>query len=226
MAADLTTTADRYDYLRERDVLVERDGRVAITEAFDSARRVYHDSYGDIDDERFHATLADLFEMSVADAKSQAAELGITRDQLVAYLSLRSYLDDGGAVPDPNDLVSMAGIVADVAPVSPVPEDMRELTDDDYAEFVAEHGDAVVFVWKLHCAPCDAMKGELDEVLGLVPDGVAVAGVNGEKVTAFRREFGVDAAPATVTFADGDHHETLESRRKPERLAELFDEAF
>ena len=32
----------------------------------------------------------------------------------------------------------VAGIVADIAPVSPVPEGMRELTDDDYAEFVAD----------------------------------------------------------------------------------------
>lgn len=223
MSINLATTEDRYEFLREHDVLVERDGRVAITESFDAARRVYHDSYSNIDDERFHKTLADLFDMSVAEAKTQAAELGITRDQLVAYLSLRSYLDDD---PAPNDLVLMAGLVADVAPVSPVPEEIRELTDDDYAAFIEEHGDVVVFVWKLHCSPCDAMKAELDEVLAHVPDGVAVAGVNGEQVAAFRREFDVDAAPATVTFSDGAHHETLESRRKPERLAELFDDAF
>lgn len=229
MSAELETAEDRYEFLLANDVFAETpEGTVAITEAFDSARRVYHDSYADIDDERFHATIADLFGMTVADAREQVEQLGITRQQLVAFLALRSFLEDVAPETafDNNDLVLMAGLVADVTPVSPVPEGMTELTDDDYESFIEAHGDVVVFVWKLHCAPCDAMKGELDEVLGLIPDGVAVAGVDGESVEAFRRDFDVGAAPATVVFADGEHHETLESRRKPERLAELFDDAF
>ncbi|PSQ22157.1 thioredoxin [Halobacteriales archaeon QS_9_67_17] len=223
----LADSEDRYELLVEEGVFAEtEDGRVAVTEAFDATKRVYHDSYADIDDATFHETIADLFELSVTDARDRIDSLGITRSQLVAYLTLRSHLEDRGVIVDGSDLVRMAGMVADVTPVSPVPDDTVALTDDDYEQFLADNPDAVVFVWKLHCAPCKAMKGELDEVLGLVPDGVAVAGVDGERVDAFRREFDVSAAPATVVVADGDHHETLESRREPSRLAELFDAAY
>jgi thiol-disulfide isomerase/thioredoxin len=224
---ELADSEDRYELLVEEGVFAEtEDGRVAVTEAFDATNRVYHDSYADTDDATFHETVADLFELSVADARDRIDSLGITRSQLVAYLALRSHLEDRDVIVDGSDLVRMAGMVADVTPVSPVPDDTVELADDDYERFLADNPDAVVFVWKLHCAPCEAMKGELDEVRGLVPDGVVVAGVDGERVNAFRREFDVSAAPATVVFADGDHHGTLESRREPSRLAELFDAAY
>ena len=222
----LVDSEDRYEFLVDQGVFVEtEDGRVAVTEAFDATKRVYHDSYADIDDVTFHETVADLFDISVADARDRVRTLNITRQELIAYLALRSHLEDRDVTVDGSDLVAMAGMVADVTPVSPVPDDTVELTDD-YEEFLADNPDAVVFVWKLHCAPCEAMKGELDEVLGLVPEDVAVAGVDGERVDAFRRQFDVSAAPATVAFAGGDHHETLESRREPSRLAELFDAAY
>ncbi|MFB6116985.1 thioredoxin family protein [Halosegnis sp.] len=224
---ELTDATDRYDFLLEHGVFEETDdGQVAVTESFDAAKRVYHDTYAEVDDATFQETIADLFELSIAQARDRIDSLGITRSQLIAYLTLQSYLDDQDVTVDGNDLVVMAGMVADVAPVSPVPDEMVELTDDDYESFLASNPDTVIFVWKLHCEPCEAMKTELDQVRAHIPDGVAVAGVDGESVNAFRREFEVSAAPATMAFVGGELYETLESRRKPERLAELFDEAY
>lgn len=221
---DLPTREDRYQFLLESDVLVEGDDdSVAITEDYDAAKAVYHDTYADVDDETFHETVASLFGLSVDEAGERVAELEVTRAELVAFLALDSYLD---TELDTEDLVEMAGMVAEVTPESPVPDAMETLTDDDYERFLAEHPDAVVFVWTLHCDPCDAMKAELDEILAAVPDGVAVAGVDGESVPAFRREFDVSAAPSTLAFADGGLVDALEGRRKPQRLADLFDDAF
>lgn len=229
MSEELSTADAQYEFLLDHDVLVEDgDGAVAITEAFDADRGIYHDTYAHVDDETFHETVASLFGLSVEEAREQVEELGITRSELVAYLALDSYLDDVApdAEVDPGVLVQMAGMVAGVAPESPVPEVMPELTDDDYEAFLDEHPDAVVFVWKLHCNPCDVMKRELDAVLAAVPDGVAVAGVDGEAVTAFRKAFEVDAAPATLTFADGEFVECVEGRRSPGQLSEMFANAF
>jgi len=223
--SELATDSEaRYEYLLDADVFVEEtDGSVAVTESFDGTRGIYRDSYADSSDERFYETLAELFDLSVEDAEAQAAELGVTRDELVAYLALRSYLDDP---PTPTVLVQMAAMVSDVAPTSPVPESMPELTDDDYELFLDDNPDAVVIVWKLHCDPCDDMKEALDEIRSVAPDRVAFAGVDGESVAEFRREFDVDAAPATLTFADGSFVEAIEGRRSPTQLADMFENAF
>jgi thiol-disulfide isomerase/thioredoxin len=224
MSALATDSEARYEYLLDAGVFVEEaDGSVAVTESFDAARGVYQDSYADASDERFHETLAELFDLSVDEAEAQAAELGVTRDELVAYLSLRSYLDEP---PEPTALVQLAAMVSDVAPASPVPDSLPELTDDDYETFLDDHPDAVVFVWKLHCAPCDEMKADLGAIRAAAPEGVAFAGVDGESVAAFRREFDVDAAPATLTFADGSFVEAIEGRRSPSQFADMFANAF
>lgn len=224
---DLSTAEGRYDFLVAEGVLLEQeDGTVVVSEAYDAERGVYHDTYADASDEQFHETLADLFGLSVEEAREQAEALGVTRAELVAYLSLRAYLDDRAADPDAGALLQLAGMVADLDPESPVPASMPELTDDDYGEFLADHPDAVLFVWRRHCSPCDEMKAELDAIRAEAPDRVAFAGVDGESVVAFRREFEVDAAPATLTFADGAFVEAIEGRRSPEQFAEMFANAF
>lgn len=225
--ADLTSADGRYEFLVDEGVLLETaEGTVVVSEAYDAERGVYHDTYADASDEQFHQTLADLFGLSEAEAREQAEELGVTRAELVAYLSLRAYFTDRAADLDAGDLLQLAGMVADLDPESPVPASMSELTDDDYEAFLADHPDAVVFVWRRHCAPCDEMKAELDEIRDAAPDGVAFAGVDGESVVAFRREFEVDAAPATLTFADGAFVEAVEGRRAPEQFADMFANAF
>ena len=67
---------------------------------------------------------------------------------------------------------------------------------------------------------------KLDEIRAAAPESVAFAGVDGDAVADFRSEFEVDAAPATLTFADGDFVEAIEGRRSPEQLAEMFENAF
>ncbi|MFC7226392.1 thioredoxin family protein [Salinirubellus salinus] len=225
------TTAQRYEFLLDCGVLVEeRDDpdRLAASEAYDAERGVYHDTYGDASDEVFHGTLADLFDMSDEEAAETATELGITRAELVAFLSLRGYFKR--QAPDVevsrDELLHLATLVAGVSATSPVPEAMPEVDDEDYEAFLEANEDAVVFVWRLHCEPCDRMKDDLDAILSAVPNGVAVAGVDGESVSDFRRAFDVDAAPATLTFADGALLDAVSGRRTPEQLEELFTSAF
>jgi thiol-disulfide isomerase/thioredoxin len=225
---DETATDDRYEFLLDTGVLVQEADGLAASEPYDAERGVYHDTYADADDETFHETLADLFDMTVEEAAERTEELGITREELVAYLSLRGYFKR--QAPDVevshDELLHLAPIVAGVSPASPVPDAMPELTDEEYRPFLDEHPDAVLFVWQLHCKPCDEMKADIDEIIDRLPDGVAVAGVDGESVVDFRREFDVDAAPATLTFADGGLVECVTGRGTPDQVAALFDEAF
>lgn len=224
------TTEERYEFLLDSGVLVEEreDERLAASEAYDAERGVYHDTYGDASDEVFHETLASLFGMSVEEAEAKAEELEITRAELVAYLSLKGYFKRQAPETEVSndELLHLATLMAGVSPTSPVPDGMEELDDESYEAFLEANPDAVLFVWKLHCEPCDRMKEELDAILDVVPDGVAVAGVDGESVREFREAFDVDAAPSTLTFADGEFVESVSGSRTPAQLDEMFAVAF
>jgi thiol-disulfide isomerase/thioredoxin len=229
VTADLATDPEaRFEFLCEHGVLVETDDGVATTERYDAIRDIYHATYHDVDDEIFHGTIASLFDIPPEEAPERVAELGVTRAELIAYLALESHLDDVAPdlTLDRTAHVHLAAMVVGVSPVSPVPDAMPELTDDDYEAFLDEHPDAVVFVWKLHCDPCDVMKRELDDILAALPERVAVAGIDGEAVNDFRRDFDVTAAPATLTFADGAFVECVTGRRSAAQLSQMFAVAY
>jgi thiol-disulfide isomerase/thioredoxin len=180
---------------------------------------VYHDTYAAVSESEFRDTLVEVFDLDPETADEEIERQGVTRDELVAFLALRSFLDDP---PDTLRLAMLARLVTTIGPASAVPPALREVDDEDYRSFLDEHPDALVTVWKTNCAPCDAMKGDLDEILGAVPEDVAVAGVDGGVVSAFRREFEVNAAPAVLYFRDGTLVEKETGRKTVDELADRF----
>jgi thiol-disulfide isomerase/thioredoxin len=202
------------------------DGRLTTTTAFEEVRRVYHDTYAHMDDEGIYDTVSDLFGLSHAEAAEAVEEGGVTVEEVVAYLSARSFLDDRGAVPEEATLAMMARLLVEIGPGTPVPDAMPELDDESYGSFLDDHPNAVITVWKRHCDPCEAMKEDLDDLLSAVPDGVAVAGVDGESVSAFRAEFEVEVAPAVLAVRDGELRGSLTGRQSPAALEELFEDVY
>lgn len=214
---DLEAALDR---LVEAGVVDEADdGALTTTAEYERARSVYNDTYGHADEETLTKALSDLFGVDVDTAATYVDENDVGPADLVAYLSLQSVLDP---VPDRQTLAVMAALVVDIDPGSPVPDQLEEHDDDSYEAFLEEHPDAVLTVWKTGCHPCDAMKDDLDEILERVPDGVAVAGLDGESVPSFRLAYGVDSAPAVLAFESGELVESLSGRRSPYALEQFF----
>ncbi|AZH25134.1 thioredoxin family protein [Haloplanus aerogenes] len=243
------------DSLIDTGLVDERDdGSLVTTEEFEATRRIYRDTYGSADDAAFRQTVADVFGVDEATAGERIDAGAITREDLVAYLSLRSALDNeasetpretgeagdseelrsSGSRSETDDdddvdderLATMASLVAEISPGSPVPERVEELDDESWRAFLDDHPDAVVTVWRHDCAPCEALKEDLDAVLSELPDGVAVAGVDGESVPNFRRTFDVDSAPAVCCFCGGDLADTLTGRQSTDTYADRFAELY
>ncbi|GAA0233511.1 thioredoxin family protein [Halobaculum roseum] len=188
---------------------------------------LYEQSYGDLPDKEFTEAVADAFGLEYSEAVRRIDEEGVTREEFVAYLSLRSHFEDEDeSVPDPLERATMASIVVDVAPATPVPQGMRELEDDEVEAFLDANERAVVFVWRLRCDPCESMKAELAETLDLLPDDVAVAGVDGEATPTVRERFDVDVAPAVVCVADGRQAGVETGYQSPSAVADLVADAF
>ena len=190
---------------------------VTTTAAFEDTHAVYHDTYADSSAERFHGSVAEVFDLDSPDvAAERIDELGVTRDEFVAYLAIDAHLDRS---PSTAALARMARVVCELGPGTPVPDAVVELDDQSYEGFVSSHDRAIVTVWKHHCDPCEAMKDDLEGILAAVPNGVAVGGLDGEASPEFRRVTGIDAAPALALFEDGELREGFTGRATPDRVA-------
>lgn len=203
------------------------DGTLRISTALHDIIDLYDQSYGDLPDTEFTEAVADAFGLEYSEAVRRIDEEGVTREEFVAYLSLRSHFEDEDEpVPDPLERATMASIVVDVAPATPVPQALRELDDDEVEPFLDSNDRAVVFVWRLRCDPCESMKAELEETLAALPADIAVAGIDGEAAPEFRRRFDVDAAPAVVCVADGEARAAETGYQSPTAVADLVGDAF
>ncbi|MFC5970188.1 thioredoxin family protein [Halomarina salina] len=222
--AESTPAADSerlLDALVDGGVLVERpDGRLATSESFESTHDIYHDSYATSTDEDFQRAVSDVFDLPPEAAAERIEEEGVTREMLVTYLAVQSELDGSYST---GELARMATMVGDIAPESPIPPAVDSLDDETYEAFVSTNDRAAITVWRRHCAPCKAVKRDLDDVLAAIPDEVAVGGVDGESVTAFRSAYDVNAAPSLLLFEDGEHVETLQGRFTADQVAEAYE---
>ncbi|MFB6236680.1 MAG: thioredoxin domain-containing protein [Halopenitus sp.] len=212
------------DRLLETDVVREHeDDTLTTNPAFEDTRRVYADTYGDCSEETFRSTIADIFGFSEDEAAAHIEETGVTRGELTAFLALRSFLDEE---PATETLAVMSRVVMEVEPASVVPRTLRKIGEGEYEAFLEAHPDTIFTVWKQACEPCDAMKEDLDAILEIIPDDVAVAGVDGEAVPDFRREFDVTAAPSVVVVKDGEHELTESGRQSPMAISKLVEDYF
>jgi len=203
-----------FDALVAEDVVVESE-TVSLTEDFEHRWSIYLDTYASVTPEAFDEAVADAFGVPVEEAR----EIEVTRAEFSYYLALHAHLDGDYSA---DEIGVMAEMVDRIGPSSPVPDDLRELGDETYPEFLAANPDCVVSIWKRDCAPCEAVAEDLDRIRNAVPDDVAFAGMDGDDVVEFRREFAVDAAPAVLAFRGGDLAETTTGSVGTEALLETL----
>lgn len=215
-----------FDELVEAGVLnVDPDTEeVTLTEEFDSTLQIYIVSYETESDEDFHSTLARVFGLEDKQAAAERAEeLEVTREELAAFLALRSHFDEP---PSTDRLAVMASMVVNLGVGSPIPDGMEEVTDETYRDFLNDHEEAVIMVWRTHCDPCDAVKRNLDAILAAAPTNVAFAGIDGEESIDLRKEFEVEAAPTTLVFTDGGLADMIRGRAPVERFEDVFEQIY
>lgn len=214
------------DALFDFDVVTETDGDVSTTETFEHRRAINNDTYLDMEPEAFRDAVANAFGISQADAAARIDSGDVTPEAVAAYFALRGHIDElDRDPPSATVLAAMAELVTEIEPASPVPQTLRELTEDDYRTFLENTGDAVIVVFKRDCEPCESTKDLLPEIRELVPD-VAFAGVDTAEVPDLLREFEVEAAPTSLVFRDGELAESLRGHRPLETYESVFDEIY
>lgn len=199
------------------------DGSLSTTDEFERTLAVYHDIYGAVSTEEFHQTVVDLFGVNPESVEAHLDEYDVEQADVVAYLAAQSFLD----IPVEQDLLAvMAGLLVEITPSSPVPDELTELDDEMYEAYLDAHPDTVVIVWRRFCEPCDVMKTALDDILERVPEGVVVAGVDGEATDDFCLQFDVEAAPTVLCFRGGELREHESGRQSPDEVAGVFDRVY
>ncbi|WP_410765275.1 thioredoxin family protein [Haloferax sp. DFSO60] len=224
MATAHTDPETALDTLIEAGAVDESDsGELTVTDEFQKVLALYHDIYGAVSNDEFYSTVGDIFNLSPDEAEVEVDKRGISREDVIAYLAAKSFLD----IPVEQELLSvMASIIVELEPSSSVPEGMFELTDSTYESFLDVNDEAVVTVWKRFCEPCDAMKAELDEILDRLPSDVAVAAVDGEAQDDFCQAFDITAAPTVACFRDGSLVEQESGQMTPDEVEEFVARSF
>jgi Thioredoxin len=207
-----------FDVLLDEGVVTE-NGTVTLTDDFEHRWSIYYDTYASITPEAFEESVAETFHVS----RDEARESGVTRAGFSYYLALRAHLDGEYSEAE---LGLMSDMVAGVGPSSPVPDGVNHLSDETYRDFLTAHPACIVSVWKRDCEPCEAVAAELSELRAGIPDGVAFAGIDGDDVVAFRREFEVTAAPSFLCFRDGECRATVTGGVETDALVESFRDVY
>jgi thiol-disulfide isomerase/thioredoxin len=218
LASETGTPDVLFDALLEEGVVIE-NGTVTLTDDFEHRWSVYFDTYASITTEAFEKSVAETFRIS----RDEARNSDVTRAGFSYYLALRAHLD--GEYTG-TELGLMADMVAEVGPSSPVPSDVDVLTDGTYQDFLTAHPDCIVSIWKRDCEPCEVIAAELSELRERIPDGVAFAGIDGDDVVAFRREFEVTAAPSFLCFRNSECREMVTGSVGTDALVESFREVY
>ncbi|ODR79689.1 thioredoxin [Haladaptatus sp. W1] len=207
-----------FDVLVDEGVVIE-NGTVALTDDFEHRWSIYYDTYASITPEAFAESIAETFHIS----RDEALDSGVTRAGFSYYLALRAHLD--GEYTEA-ELGRMSEMVAEVGPSSPVPDGVNHLTDETYRDFLETHPACIVSVWKRDCEPCEAVAAKLPELRAGIPDDVAFAGIDGDDVVAFRREFEVTEVPSFLCFRDGECRETVTGAIGTDALVESLREVY
>ncbi len=220
-----TDPETRLEFLVETGVLeIDDDDQVTATIGFEDTRSIYADTYSDgqLPEEQFVETVADLFDLSVEAARAEIEAEDVSRHEVITYLSLQSHIDR--ELPQ-ETLAILTGMAAEVGVGSPVPDYMDELTDETYEPYLAS-GDVAVFVWKYPCDPCRQMKGELPPLLEQLPASISIAGIDGESAPSFRSTYDIDTAPVILLFADGSVQKTHEGYTPPLLVANSLESVY
>ena len=80
---------------------------------------------------------------------------------------------------------------------------VAELSDADFAGFVAKHKVALVDFYADWCGPCQAMKPVIDELAAEMKGKVSFAKANMDQAGATANKYGVMSIPTLMIFKNG-----------------------
>ena len=219
MSVNDTAPTALLDRLVAAGVLVEHGDEIRQTDSFASTLDITRSTYADTE-AAFHEAFANTFDLTVEAATNRIEANGISREEFSALKALQHHLDG----EEPEALLQMAGMVTAAGPHSPVPEPIAELPSPFDATL--DGADAVVFVFKRDCAPCERLRDELDAVLEAAPNGLAVFGVDGPERPDFLDRYEVSAAPTALLFRGGEVVERLEGYQATPVFRDAFAEQY
>ena len=194
--------------LTDAAVLVERDDRVELTDEFASTLGIVRATYGDCPTDKFHAAVAETFDLSTKAAAEQIDTHDVTREEFCILKAVQRFLD--GATSE--TLLVSVGMVA-AARDSPVPGSLPLLSKSP--DDVLADRDAVVFVFARDCRPCTRLKAEFETVTDAIPDAVATFGVDGGNAPTIRDRYDVTVAPTALFLVDGELATRVEGDESP-----------
>ncbi|WP_248897795.1 TlpA family protein disulfide reductase [Haloplanus halobius] len=200
---DTKSTEATIDRLVERGVFEAPLGdEVRPTAAFDDAVERYRQTLTDADDRRtVVASLTDDPETATALSAGQVTD----PDFLARYLALRERDPD----LSPARALALAAVIGQTdkerPPAEGAPEAFLPVDGADLQRLVGLYDRCVVYAWREDCTPCDAVRGDFDDLFADGPpdDLLPLAVYGPDCPRLLDREFDVTGAPTILFTLEG-----------------------
>lgn len=195
---------DHIEKLFSQDVLTEDwDGRIRLTKSFIDSVDEHQDEV-----ERSKQERRSLVDDIVADEVSvqRVLSLACKHDSFLGYLLALSSNTENSV---DGEWLQTAAILSQLAQPRPrsegSPRAFFPILGDWLDIFMDLFPNAIVYVWREDCDPCDVMKEKFDEIFGEPPDDLALFAIYGPDYARFlEEEYDITGGPATLFMLDGE----------------------
>lgn len=195
---------DLLDRLRDAGVLVTDGDDVRLSEPFEETMATYRERVedGNAAETLRDAARADLDEPRMSTLVRAAEE---EEDVAAQYLALEDHTDE----PVYGTFVTAANLLdwLDRGPPESdgAPDQFMSIHADRLPAFLALARNAIVFIWRDDCAPCEMVRSDFEDLFDHPPDDIALLGVYGpENPQLLRERYDVGGGPTTLFVRDAE----------------------
>jgi thiol-disulfide isomerase/thioredoxin len=104
-------------------------------------------------------------------------------------------------------------------PTTGSPPGFIPIHGDDLQYYIRAYPNAIVYIWKSDCEPCDRMKQQLKAKFDSIPAWVSTFSVYGpDSASVLQRQFDIVGGPTTLFFLNGEVDARLQGAREEEVL--------
>ena len=99
---------------------------------------------------------------------------------------------------------------------------VKELTDDNFKDFISKNGLVLVDVWATWCNPCKLISPIVDEISNDFHEKVSVGKLDADKNRESLSELGVRNIPTILIYKNGEVVEKSVGLISKDKLAEMI----
>lgn len=215
---------DSLDILLSSDLVWRTDdgSGYVVTDRIEESIQRYVTELDELHESDIRAKLSDRLDTEAT--ADRVLQLTADDDLLLArYLALSEHLERAELETTLRLLVVLNRLLDAPLPTEGVPDNAVPVRGEHLRFYLEIYDEAVVYVWRHDCEPCDGVRETLDDILSDEPSDVTLLAVYGpDSAQYLQQEFDIVGGPTTLFVNAGD----VDARVQGVRSRQVFETEF